>query len=140
HGAQHAEGGSNGVAAALDRQFHDVLAIEIVRILGETRAAGVLDALIHRQNGKISGAVEPPVEEHAVKIVQHAEIAIGSRVNPVDKIRAGKMQAFLGNLGRLETQEGFRLCAQELFNCTCSCCCHGSLLNLVANSGSEQCS
>src|SRR5208282_3968110 len=89
---------------------------------------------------KISGAVEPPVEEHAVKIVQHAEIAIGSRVNPVDKIRAGKMQAFLGNLGRLETQEGFRLCAQELFNCTCSCCCHGSLLNLVANSGSEQCS
>src|SRR5208283_5267083 len=52
----------------------------------------------------------------------------------------GQMQPFLGNLGGLEAQKGFRLCAQELFNCTGSCCCHRSLLNLVANSGCEQCS
>src|SRR5208337_165058 len=140
HGAEHAIGRSNGVAAALDRQLDDILAIEIVRVLGETRAAGMLDALIHRKNGQVAGAVEAAIEEHTVKIVQHAEIAIGSRVDPVNKIGAGKMQPFLGNLGGLETQEGFRPCAQELFNCTGSCRCHGSLLNLVANSGCEQCS
>src|SRR5579864_6649222 len=53
HGAQHAESRSDGVAVALDGELDDIFAVEIVRILREAGAGGVLDALVDRENGHI---------------------------------------------------------------------------------------
>ncbi len=110
-GTQHAERGGDGVAAALDGQLDDIFAVEIIRILREAGARRMLDTLIDRENGHIAGAAEPPVEEQAVKIVQDAQIAIGHRIDAVDKIGAGKMQPLLGNFGILEAQQAFCLCS-----------------------------
>ena len=75
-GAEHAEGGGDGVAAAFDGEFDDVFGIEIVGILGEAGAGGVFDALIDGQDGEVAGAGEAPVTEHALKIGEHAGIAV----------------------------------------------------------------
>ncbi len=48
--AEHAKRRSHGVAAALDGQFDDVSTIKVIGILGEACAAGVLDALVDRQD------------------------------------------------------------------------------------------
>jgi hypothetical protein len=45
-GAEDAEGGGYGVAAALDGQLDDVTAVEVVGIFREAGAPGVLDALV----------------------------------------------------------------------------------------------
>src|SRR5713226_9401980 len=67
-GTQHAEGGGHGVAAALDGELNDVAAVEIIGILGEAGAAGVLDALVDGQYREVAGAVESAVAKHALKI------------------------------------------------------------------------
>ena len=54
--AEHAERRRHGVAAAFDRQLHDVLGIEVHRVRRERRAGGVLDALIDRQDRHVAGA------------------------------------------------------------------------------------
>ena len=61
HDAQHAEGGRHRVAAAFHGELDDVLGIEIVGILGEAGAGGVLDALVHGQDREIAGAAEAAV-------------------------------------------------------------------------------
>ena len=61
--AQHAKRGRHRIAAALHGQLHDVLRVEIVRVLRETGAAGVLNALIHRQDGNVPGAAEAAMTE-----------------------------------------------------------------------------
>src|SRR5258708_5147505 len=71
-GAEHAEGGSDGVAAALDGQLDDVPAVEVVGILGEACAAGVFDALVDGQDREIARAAEAAVPEQALQICEHA--------------------------------------------------------------------
>ena len=56
HRAQHAEGGGDGVAAALDGQLDDVLRIEVVGVGRERGAGRVLDALVDRQDRQVAGA------------------------------------------------------------------------------------
>ena len=75
-GAEHPEGGSHGVAAAFDGQLDDVPAIKIIGILGEACSAGVLNALVDRQNREITCTAEPAVTKHALQICQHAKIAV----------------------------------------------------------------
>src|SRR6266446_7422820 len=88
-GTEHAKGGSHGVAAAFDGQLDDVPAVEVIGILGEARAAGMLDALVDRQDGEIAGASEPAVAEQALEIREHAKVTVRRCVNAVDKIRTG---------------------------------------------------
>ena len=59
--AEHAERRRHGVAAALDRQLHDVLGVEVRRVRRERRAGRVLDALIDRQDRHVAGARQPAV-------------------------------------------------------------------------------
>ncbi len=114
--AEHAEGGSHGVAAAFDGQLDDIPAVKVIGILGEARAAGVLDALVDGQDREIPRTAKPAVAEHPLEIGEYAEVAVRRRVDAVDKVRAGKMQALLGDLRRLESQQGIRLCAEIGFN------------------------
>ena len=55
------------VAAALDRQLHDVLGIEVLRVGRERRAGGMLDALVDRQDRDVAGAAEPAVIEQRLQ-------------------------------------------------------------------------
>src|SRR6266581_6066387 len=66
--AEHAVSGGHGVAATFDGQLDDVAAVEIIGIFREARSAGVLDALVHGQNGEIAGAAEAAVAEHPLQI------------------------------------------------------------------------
>jgi hypothetical protein len=49
-GSENTERGSHGITAAFNRELDDVFTVEIVGILGEAGAAGMLDALIDREN------------------------------------------------------------------------------------------
>ena len=51
---QHPDGGGDGVAAAFDGELDDVLGIEIHRVRRERCARRVLDALVDRQDRKVS--------------------------------------------------------------------------------------
>src|ERR1700694_5622969 len=115
-GAEHTEGRSDGVAAALDGQLDDVSAIKIIGIFGEAGATGVFDALVDGQYREIARAAESAGADHALQICEHAQVAVRRGVDAVDKVRAGKMQALLGDLRRLESQQGIRLCAEIGFN------------------------
>jgi hypothetical protein len=64
----------------------------------------MLDALIHGQDGKISGAAKASVSEHSLKVGKDTNIAVGDGVHAIDKIGAGKIQARFGDFGRLEPQ------------------------------------
>ena len=114
--AEHAEGRSYGVAAAFDGEFYDVLAVEIIRVLREAGAAGMLDSLIHWQDREITGFAQPPVAEHPLQIGQHAEVAVGSGIDAIDKVRSGKIQALLRDFRRLESQQEIRLRAKIGFD------------------------
>src|SRR6266852_2716875 len=103
-GAEDAESGSHGVAAAFDGQLDDVAAVEIIGIFGEAGAAGVLDALVNGQDGEIAGAAEAAVAEEALEIGEDAYVAVGRRVDAVDKVRAGKMQALFGDFRGLKSE------------------------------------
>src|SRR5438094_10344488 len=98
HGAQHAKGGGNRIAPALNRQPHDVLRVEVIRVSGETSPGRMLDALVHWQNGKITGAAEPAVLDHSLQIAQHAVIAIRPRKDAIHDVRPGNVQPFLRDL------------------------------------------
>src|SRR5437879_13413958 len=76
----------------------------------------MLDALVHGQDGKIPGAAKASASEHSVKIAKDPNIAVGSRVHAIDKIRAGKIQPHFGAFGRSEPEQRIWLCPQLGFN------------------------
>src|SRR6266702_6264563 len=115
-GTEDAVGGSDGVAAAFDGELDDVFTIEIVGILGEAGAGGVLDALVDGENGEIASIAEAAGAEEALKIGEHSDVAVGEGVDTIDEIGAGEMQAFLGDFWGFEAEKGFSLGAEELFD------------------------
>jgi hypothetical protein len=76
----------------------------------------VLDALIDGEDREIAGVAEASGAEEALEICEDADIAVGERVDAVDEIGTGEMQAFLGDFGRFETEERFGFGAEELFD------------------------
>ena len=94
--AEHAERRGDGVAAAFDRQLHDVLRIEVHRVRRERRARRMLDALIDRQDRHVAGAAEPAVIEQRLQAAQHARRPIRHRVSAVDEVGSRQVEVFLG--------------------------------------------
>ena len=129
-GAENSEGGGDGVAVAFDGELDDIFRVEIVRILGEAGAGGVLDALIDGKDREIAGAAEAPVAEDALEIGEHADISVRCGVDAVDKIGTGKMQALFRDFRRLVSEKIFGFCAEVRFNVSCaSRGCHVALLS-----------
>ena len=54
--------------------------------------------------------------EHALKIAEHANVAIAGSVNAIHKIGARKVQALLGDFRGLETQKGIGFGAEVGFD------------------------
>ena len=73
--------------------------VEVVGILGEAGAGGMLDALIDGKNREIAGVAQAAVAEHALQIGEHANVAIGDGVNLIDEVGTGEVQAVLGDFG-----------------------------------------
>ena len=61
HYAQHPQRGSDGVAAAFYGQPDDVFRVEVDGVRGKGGASAMLNALVYRQYGKVTGMCEPPV-------------------------------------------------------------------------------
>ena len=115
-GAENAEGGGDGVAAALDGELDDIFAVEIVGILGEAGACGMLDALVDGEDREIAGLAEAAGAEEPLEIGEDTNVAVGEGIDAVDEIGAGEMKAVLGNFGGFEAEERFGLGAEELFD------------------------
>ena len=96
--SEHAERGGDGVAPAFDRQLHEVLGIEVHRVRRERRAAGMLDALIDRQNRHVPGSGQPAMIEERLKAAQHPRRAIGSAVDPLDVVGPGRCSSLWGSV------------------------------------------
>ena len=95
--AQDAEGGGDGVAAALDRQLDDVLGVEVGGVLGEAGAGGVLDALVDRQDRQVAGAGQPAGAEQPLEVAEHPGVAVAGGEDAVDEVGAGQVQRLLGD-------------------------------------------
>ena len=89
---EHAERRGHGVAAALDRQLHDVLGVEVGRVRRERRAGRVLDALIDRQDRHVAGAAQPAGVEQRLQAAQHARRAVRQREDAVDEVGTRQVQ------------------------------------------------
>ena len=87
------------ITSTLNGEFDDVLTIEIDRVLRETCACRVFDALIDWQDAAIAGACEAPMVEHRMQIAQDLRIAVALNPRAVDEVWTGKMQQLFGDLG-----------------------------------------
>ena len=76
YGTQDSESGSHGVAAAFNSQFHDILRVEIDRVRSKRSPGGMLDILIDRKNGHISGICQSAMPQERLKAIQYLYITI----------------------------------------------------------------
>ena len=67
YGTQDSESGSHGVAAAFNSQFHDILRVEIDRVRSKRSPGGMLDILIDRKNGNITGICQTTVSQNRLQ-------------------------------------------------------------------------
>ena len=76
HEPERAERARDPVAAALQGKLDDVLRIEVRRVWRERRAGAVLDALVHRQDGEVTRAMQAPGVIEPGQAIDHAIIAV----------------------------------------------------------------
>src|SRR5438552_2235220 len=127
--AENAKSRGDGVALAFDSELDDVFAVEVVGVFREAGAGGVLDALIDGKNREIASVTQAAVAEHALKTSEHAHVTVGEGVDAVDEVRAGELQAILGDFRRFEAEKGFSFCAEVGFDFAAACDgCHKFLL------------
>src|SRR5262249_39057400 len=81
HDVEDAKCRSDGVATGFNRQFDDILWIEIDRVGGEGRGGTVFDPLVDRENGQIAGVGEPSMAEHRLQSSQYLIVATGIHPN-----------------------------------------------------------
>ena len=131
HRSEHAERRRDRVAAAFDRELHDVLGIEEHRVRRKRRARRVLDALIDRKNRHIAGTRQPPVIEQRLQGRQHARRPIGNAVNALDVVGPGEMQRLLRDGLALVLKQAGRFVSKNFFDLrTDTLNCHDYVLPL----------
>src|SRR5690606_6083469 len=111
---QHAEGGRHGVAATLDRQFHDLLWVEVVEVGGERGATRMLDALVDGQDRQVARAPESTVGEQRLEVAKYAGRPVGRSVQPVDSVRARQLQPLLADTACLVAEKFVSVGAEQL--------------------------
>ena len=55
----------------------------------------MFNALVHRQDGEIAGATEPPCVDHRLEVSQDLGTAIRRTEDPVDDVRAWEGELLL---------------------------------------------
>ena len=116
HGTEDAEGGGDGVATALDGQFHDVLGIEVDRVLGKAGSRAVLDSLIDGKDREVAGVGQAAGAVHALEVGENARIAVASEMDAVDEIGPGKVQEVLGDGLAGVVEEGVGVGSEEVLD------------------------
>ena len=114
--AEHAERGGDGVAAALDGELDDALGIEVVGVLGERRAGGVLDALVDGEDRDVAPCRPGGRARRALERAQHRRRAVASREHAVDEVGAGQVEAVARDRRALVAEEVLRLLAEDRFD------------------------
>jgi len=99
--AQRAERRGDRVAPALDGELDDSLGIEVVGVLRERRAGGVLDSLVDREDRHVSGASEATVIQDRLDRAHHGDRTVARRDDAVDVVRPRQVQTFTGDRGAL---------------------------------------
>jgi hypothetical protein len=94
---QHAQRRGDRIASAFDCQAHDILRIEVLRVLGERCAGAVLDALVNGQDRQIARPGEAAMAEQLLEAAHHRGRAIARCYDPVDEIGTRQVQAFARN-------------------------------------------
>ena len=115
HRAQHAQRRRHRVAAARERQLHDVLGIEVGGVRRKRRARRVLDALVDGQDRNVARARQATSTEQRLQIAHHARRAVGQREDPIHEIGTGKMQVTLRDRLALVRKQLF-VAAERRFN------------------------
>src|SRR5690625_7976028 len=92
---EHAVRGCHCVTTAFDGELHDVLRIEVRRVLGKRRAGRVLDSLVNGENREVPRTTETPVVEDGLQEAQYANVPIRANANAVDNVGARQMQILL---------------------------------------------
>src|SRR6185369_12023899 len=77
NGPEDAEGRGDGVASPFDREFDDVLGVEVSWGRCEGGARGVLDTLIDGEDGNVPGTGEPAVVQDGLEAPEHLYRAVG---------------------------------------------------------------
>ena len=113
---EYTEGRRDRVASAGDRQFDDVLRIEVDRVGCERGAAGVFHTLIHRQDRQVTGTTEPAVPEQRLHAAQHPGLAVAQGHHPVDEIPARQLQHVLRDRGATVFQQIPGLVTEQLYD------------------------
>ena len=114
HGAEHTEGGGDGVAAGVDGQLDDVLRVEIDRVGRKARRRRVLDALVDGQDRDVAGAAHTArVEEHA-EVAQHGHGPVRQGKDPVDEVGAGQDEVFPGHALALVGEQRLSFVTEQL--------------------------
>jgi hypothetical protein len=72
----------------------------------------MFDSLIDWQNGKITRAGQSPALVHPFQVTKHAVVAVRLHEYTVDKIGAGQLQTFPGDLGGIEAKQRFSFVTQ----------------------------
>ena len=106
---QDPQGGGHGVAAAFDGQFDDIFRIKIDGVGRKGRRRRMLDALVHRQDGKITGPGQPAMIEQGGQGTQDVNGPITGHKYAVQEIRTRQMQGFFGKTFACIGQQRFRL-------------------------------
>ncbi len=113
-GAENAQRGGDRIAAALDRQLHDVPRVEVDRVGREGRAGRVFDPLIDGQDRHVSGACESAVIEDRLQVPQNAGGPVRGGEHVVDERRPGQVQRLPGDGLALVVQHPVGVASENL--------------------------
>src|SRR4029077_7702240 len=112
--AEYAERRDHRVAAALDRELYDLLAVEVDRVGRKRRAGGVLDALVDRKDRKVAGAGEAAMIEEGLQVAQSLDGAVAVLPDAAHEVRAGQVELALGHRLALVLEQVGRVFSEQL--------------------------
>ena len=89
HDVQYAKGGGYGITSGFYGQLDDIFRIEIHGVGGEGSASAVLDALVHREDGQVTGVGKSSVADQGLQTSQYLVAAAGIRPYLFYVVRGG---------------------------------------------------
>ena len=120
---ERAQRGRDGAAVAGERELQQVQRVEVGRVLREARRGGVLDALVDREDGEVSGAAEAAVVEQRAEIAQHGRGAVAVGEDAAQVVGARQDQVLrrerLGRVARAGRPRRRRGARGDRGSCSC---------------------
>src|SRR5690606_26850480 len=112
------EGGRHGVATSLYRELHDPLRIEVDGIRRKAGPRRVLDPLVHREDGHVTGATESAMIQQGLIGAEHLWRAVRAGQHAIHEVRAGQVKRFAREAPGLVSKQLISGVAEQLGNRT----------------------